>query len=762
MTQAFLQEKDALPAYQVTSAPLVFASDVTAGSAVWVVVTSSIGLASQLPTDSQGNTYTQIGGANLGASSNAMYHYWTAITTSGPLTVTANGGGAFDTIAAYAAEISNSASLLGHSELGSDPSVTDANGVVSGTANITGALPGLIVALDLNAEGSQVGNAGTSPIAFTGSTKVWTNYLSAGAGVSLGLPMYAPLVSSPSTVQATSASVAFQHHVMVMAVFGGPPPPTITVEPVDTRVPLGATATLSVTATAGVGPLAYQWQVNTGSGFSDISGATSSTYTTAALAYSDNATSYQCVLTDTGNTLTSTTNVVRAIADFNEAGSAALRSFPTFGAGAFGAGAFGPFILGKAVTGGTTINKTLSASTTSASIRLAKTAIFRSSTSSTLASKMTKVFGSHSAATPIVPTHSLSALISKTAVATSSVVKSVQTSKIVSAITTETVSLVRLIKQTRIASSISVGFASASTGLRNLVLTAVVTSTGLVQRSTSTLRAGAIAVHSILSRTISNIHSAATALQSVSSRQIQIVRNGMLASQATLNRLGSHLLTASTVVSGQFASIKAKLLMLSAALSSTGSLGKNILSFRVASTLIIASAKRNIFRVLSAATALVSNKFILINKTFVTSVLINSFQSAIRAKILVLSAAINLTGNISKIVNMSRTVSLGISGSIGKALTKIIAAILNSVADLNFGARLLMLTLSAAVSVSAILNIVSGIQNTFLRIYRFFFDNRVYRFPSDRTRNYRFAADSRTFKFVSDGTRVYRFPFPGV
>ena len=199
--------------------------------------------------------------------------------------------------------------------------------------------------------------AGTSPIAFTGLTPVWNGFF--GTTVACGNPEYAAYTATGS-VQATCADTTFAHHNMVMAVFTGPPPPTITGQPVAKAVNLGATATLSVTATAAVGPLSYQWQIDTGSGFGNISGATSASYTTGALAYSDNASRYQCVVTDTGNSQTATSNAVKAVADFNTSGSAALRYFSAFGSGPFGAGASGAWITGKVASGGNVYNLSMS------------------------------------------------------------------------------------------------------------------------------------------------------------------------------------------------------------------------------------------------------------------------------------------------------------------------------------------------------------------------------------------------------------------
>ena len=82
-------------------------------------------------------------------------------------------------------------------------------------------------------------------------------------------------------------------------------PPTITGNPSSTSACAGSTAGFSVTAT-GDG-LTYQWQLSVGGGgFNNISGATSSSYTTPATVTGDNGNQYRCVVNGTCGTATST------------------------------------------------------------------------------------------------------------------------------------------------------------------------------------------------------------------------------------------------------------------------------------------------------------------------------------------------------------------------------------------------------------------------------------------------------------------------
>ncbi len=74
--------------------------------------------------------------------------------------------------------------------------------------------------------------------------------------------------------------------------------PAITSHPSDASISTGATATFSVTA-SGSGTLTYQWQLNTGSSWADISGATSSSYTTPTATSGMDGYQYRCIVSGT-------------------------------------------------------------------------------------------------------------------------------------------------------------------------------------------------------------------------------------------------------------------------------------------------------------------------------------------------------------------------------------------------------------------------------------------------------------------------------
>ena len=76
--------------------------------------------------------------------------------------------------------------------------------------------------------------------------------------------------------------------------------PTITTPPVSQSVEAGKTATFTVTATGG-GTLAYQWKKNG----TDVSGASTSTYTTPDSAIADDGTKYSVAVTNSTGSVTS-------------------------------------------------------------------------------------------------------------------------------------------------------------------------------------------------------------------------------------------------------------------------------------------------------------------------------------------------------------------------------------------------------------------------------------------------------------------------
>ncbi|BDI07343.1 hypothetical protein CATMQ487_43130 [Sphaerotilus microaerophilus] len=117
------------------------------------------------------------------------------------------------------------------------------------------------------------------------------------------------VVVSNSLSAVTSAAAGLTVHA-------APAAAQITTQPASASVTAGATATFAVVATGTPAPT-YQWQrsSNGGSSFSDLSGATSPSYTTPATATADSGTQFRVVVSNTSASVTSqavTLNVAAA------------------------------------------------------------------------------------------------------------------------------------------------------------------------------------------------------------------------------------------------------------------------------------------------------------------------------------------------------------------------------------------------------------------------------------------------------------------
>jgi 6-phosphogluconolactonase (cycloisomerase 2 family) len=81
-----------------------------------------------------------------------------------------------------------------------------------------------------------------------------------------------------------------------------PPAAAITAQPSDQSVVAGATATFTVVASNATG---YQWEKNSGAGFSAVAGATGASHTTAATVVGDHGTQYRVLVSGVSSSLTS-------------------------------------------------------------------------------------------------------------------------------------------------------------------------------------------------------------------------------------------------------------------------------------------------------------------------------------------------------------------------------------------------------------------------------------------------------------------------
>ena len=101
-------------------------------------------------------------------------------------------------------------------------------------------------------------------------------------------------------VMATNSAGSAMSNSATLTVSAAPAAPSITTQPANQSVTVGQTATFSVVA-AGTAPLTYQWQKNN----ANISGATSSSYTTPATVSGDNGATFRVMITNSVTTITS-------------------------------------------------------------------------------------------------------------------------------------------------------------------------------------------------------------------------------------------------------------------------------------------------------------------------------------------------------------------------------------------------------------------------------------------------------------------------
>ena len=103
-------------------------------------------------------------------------------------------------------------------------------------------------------------------------------------------------------VKVSNAAGTTPSNTVTLTVNPAPVAPTITTQPTNQSVTAGQTATFSVTAT-GTAPLSYQWSKNG----ANISGATSSSYTTQATTSADNGSTFQVTVSNAVSTTPSAT-----------------------------------------------------------------------------------------------------------------------------------------------------------------------------------------------------------------------------------------------------------------------------------------------------------------------------------------------------------------------------------------------------------------------------------------------------------------------
>lgn len=145
---------------------------------------------------------------------------------------------------------------------------------------------------------------------FTGTQVPFTYALQAGSLGSNGLTRTGAVISGTPTSTATLSGLVMRAtdtgaatadtNAFAITIAAAAVAPTIATHPASMTRTVGQTATLTVAA-SGTAPLAYQWK----RGGVDISGATSASYTTAALVLGDNGAVFTCAVSNGAGTVTS-------------------------------------------------------------------------------------------------------------------------------------------------------------------------------------------------------------------------------------------------------------------------------------------------------------------------------------------------------------------------------------------------------------------------------------------------------------------------
>jgi hypothetical protein len=142
---------------------------------------------------------------------------------------------------------------------------------------------------------------GTAPISYQWQ-KNSTN-ISGGSAATYTTPAVVAGDSGATfRVIATNAAGSATSNAATLTVNTGPVGPSISTQPANQAVTVGQTATFSVVA-AGTAPLAYQWQKNS----TNISGATSASYTTPSTMAGDSGTLFRVIVSNSVTSITSNT-----------------------------------------------------------------------------------------------------------------------------------------------------------------------------------------------------------------------------------------------------------------------------------------------------------------------------------------------------------------------------------------------------------------------------------------------------------------------
>ena len=210
----------------------------------------------------------------------------TAATYSTPATTSSDNGAKFDVVVSNAkGSVTSSPATLTVNAAAVAPTVTtqpSSQTVTAGqTATFTVAATGTA---PLSYQWKKNGSAISGAISSTYTTPATTTSESGSSFTVVVTNSKGSVTSAAATLTVTAASVA----------------PSVTAQPVNKTVTAGQTATFSVTA-SGTAPLNYQWKKNG----TNLSGATSSSYTTPVTTTGDSGASFAVTVTNTAGSVAS-------------------------------------------------------------------------------------------------------------------------------------------------------------------------------------------------------------------------------------------------------------------------------------------------------------------------------------------------------------------------------------------------------------------------------------------------------------------------
>jgi hypothetical protein len=240
-----------------------------------------------------------------------LAYQWQVNPGSGWTTVAAGSGGTtatYTTTATTAGDHGSQFRVLVSNSAGSATSnpatltVNAAPAITAQPSNATVTAPGTAT--------FTVAATGTAPLAYQWQVNnggAWANVITGSGGTT----------AAYTTAATTAGDHGRQFRVLVSNAFGGATssaatlsvlvPPVITAQPASATVLAPAAGTFAVTAT-GQAPLSYQWQVNTGGGWGNVStgsGGTTAAYTTAATAFAQNGAQFRVLVSNAAGSTTS-------------------------------------------------------------------------------------------------------------------------------------------------------------------------------------------------------------------------------------------------------------------------------------------------------------------------------------------------------------------------------------------------------------------------------------------------------------------------